>query len=388
MLENRDWVEINFGQVVENANSHEKAPLENGINRYISLEHIDSGSFKIRRWGDLVSEKTSFTKVFRQGDTLFGKRRSYLKKVARAEFDGICSSDILVFRPKNGLLNDLIPFIVSSNKFIKYAVSTSAGSLSPRTKWKDLAKLRFRLPAKSEYQKAILELFKSLEKQIECLEGQENALLLTKRKMLKDLFSDEHNFGGYLTAKDYITISFGDISENISKRVDPTQTELNIYVGLEHLDTNNLRIERHGIPEDVKGSKFYISKGDIIFGKRRAYQRKVAVSDFEGICSAHSMVLRAKEKNIKKNFLPYFMQSDTFMDRAMQISEGSLSPTIKWKELKKQEFIIPKKEYQEKLCDLFMEFDHLVYLLRDSKDNFKNLKQLLLDQIFFGEGIE
>ncbi|MCP4105756.1 MAG: restriction endonuclease subunit S [Desulfobacteraceae bacterium] len=374
------WKEANFGHIVENINVHNKEPLSNGINRFISLEHIDSGILQLLRWGDLNTESTTFSKVFKSGDILFGKRRSYLKKVAIADFDGICSSDILVFRSKNGFPPGLIPFIVASDRFIGYAVSTSAGSLSPRTKWKDISNFKFKLPPKDDQEK-ILSLFLTLEKQIEQTETQEKNLLKTKRQLLWELFSEKQKFGTYLNSENYQTVQFGKLAEHISKRVEPAKTDLKIYVGLEHLDPDNLIIERQGSSADVKGTKLLIWKGDIIFGKRRAYQRKVAVSHFEGICSAHSMVLRAKKKAIKKEFLPYFMQSDVFMDRSVQISEGSLSPTIKWKILEKQEFAIPKMEFQEKLTDLFKHFDKLIYELREQKETLKKLKQKLLDEI-------
>lgn len=379
-LKKEIWRDSEFGEIVQNINVHDKNPLTNGIYRFISLDHIDSGNFKLTRWGDLNTESTTFTKVFGSGDTLFGKRRSYLKKVAQADFDGICSGDILVFRSKNGFPSDLIPFIVASDRFINYAVSTSAGSLSPRTKWKDLANFQFKLPPKDEQEK-ILSLFLTLEKQIEQTEEQEKNLLQTKRQLLNELFSEKGEFGDYLTSDNYESVSFGELAQNMSKRVEPSQTDLKVYVGLEHLDPDNLRIERQGVPDDVKGVKLLIWKGDIIFGKRRAYQRKVAVSHFDGICSAHSMVLRAKEKAVNKEFLPFFMQSDVFMNRAIQISEGSLSPTIKWKVLEKQDFSIPKIEFQEKLTDLFKQFDKLIYQLREQNQTLKKLKHQLLDEI-------
>ena len=74
-------------------------------------------------------------------------------------------------------------------------------------------------------------------------------------------------------------------------------------------------------------------KGDIIFGRRRAYQRKLGVAEFDGICSAHAMVLRSKPEVVLPEFLPFVMQSDLFMNRAVEISVGSLSPTLIWKTL-------------------------------------------------------
>lgn len=92
---------------------------------------------------------------------------------------------------------------------------------------------------------------------------------------------------------EYQEVKFGEIAKHISKRVEPSETTLEVYVGLEHLDPDSLKITRHGVPSDVAGQKLLVKKGQIIFGKRRAYQRKVAVADWDCICSAHAMVLEA-----------------------------------------------------------------------------------------------
>jgi len=215
---------------------------------------------------------------------------------------------------------------------------------------------------------------------MEQVERQEKNLHKLKYKLLNDLFS-EKEFGNCLKAKDFEKVRFDKVAINISERVEPQKTELTTYVGLEHLDADNLKIERTGTPDDVIGTKLKIYKGDIIFGKRRAYLRKVAVSHFDGIASAHSMILRANEKKVEKDFLPYFMQSDTFMSRAVQISEGSLSPTIKNKTLAQQEFILPKKEKQKELVCVFKQLDNTVTELKKQKATLKNLKQKLLNEI-------
>lgn len=176
-------------------------------------------------------------------------------------------------------------------------------------------------------------------------------------------------------------IKFENLVDNISERVEPNDTSLERYIGLEHLDSGKFKIERYGAPSEVIGTKLKIYKGDIIFGKRRAYPRKVAVSHFDGIASAHSMILRANENNIEKDFLPFFMQSDVFMNRAVQISEGSLSPTIKWKTLAVQEFSLPKKAKQKELTAVFKQFDNVGGQLRQQKTTLQHLKQKLLSEI-------
>lgn len=146
---------------------------------------------------------------------------------------------------------------------------------------------------------------------------------------------------------------FDQMATNVNVRIDnPSESGMEHYVGLEHLDADSLKIRRWGTPDDVEATKLMFKKGDIIFGRRRAYQRKLGVAEFDGICSAHAMVLRAKPEVVLPEFLPFFMQSDLFMKRAVEISVGSLSPTINWKTMAVQEFVLPPIEEQHRTLAL------------------------------------
>lgn len=149
------------------------------------------------------------------------------------------------------------------------------------------------------------------------------------------------------------TWRFDQIATMVNDRIDdPSKAGVDRYVGLEHLDPESLTIRRWGTPSDVEATKLQFRAGDIIFGRRRVYQRKLAVADFDGICSAHAMVLRSKPEVALPQFLPFFMQSDLFMERAKQISVGSLSPTINWKTLAKEEFVLPPLEEQRRIAEV------------------------------------
>lgn len=144
------WTRVAFGDVVQLSRERSSDPAEDGFERYVGLEHIEPGDLKIRRWGDIAGG-TTFTNVFRSGQVLFGKRRAYQRKVAVADFDGVCSGDIYVLEPKNAhLLPELLPFICQTDGFFDHAVGTSAGSLSPRTNWESLASYEFALPSLEE----------------------------------------------------------------------------------------------------------------------------------------------------------------------------------------------------------------------------------------------
>lgn len=152
--------------------------------------------------------------------------------------------------------------------------------------------------------------------------------------------------------KGWRTLPFGELAQSINDRVAPSEASDEIYVGLDHLDPQNPHIRRWGKGSDVIGTKLRFRKGDIIFGRRRAYQRKLAVAEMDGICSAHAMVVRAKPDVVLPEFLPFLMMSDKFMNRAVGISVGSLSPTINWTTLKLEEFDLPPLDQQGRIAEI------------------------------------
>ena len=145
---------------------------------------------------------------------------------------------------------------------------------------------------------------------------------------------------------------FEEIAINSKEKKKPTEDDRYTYLGLEHLDSGCLTVHRFGADVAPKGEKLIMKKGDVLFGKRRAYQKKVAIAPFDGIFSAHGMVLRPKEDVIDKDFFPLFISSDYFLDAAIKISVGSLSPTINWRDLKDLEFELPGLEEQRRLAEV------------------------------------
>lgn len=170
------WTVVRFDQVAREAKGTTKDPEADGLEFYVGLEHLDPQSLRIVRKGLIAEDKPTFTKTFAPGHILFGKRRSYQKKAAVADFAGICSGDIIVMEaiPKSPMIAGLLPFIVQSDGFFDYAEKTSMGSLSPRTKWASLAEYEFPLPP-PERQRQILKVLQKVEtsydKAIETLES-------------------------------------------------------------------------------------------------------------------------------------------------------------------------------------------------------------------------
>ena len=150
---------------------------------------------------------------------------------------------------------------------------------------------------------------------------------------------------------------FEQIAFSSTEKKKPTEEDKYTYLGLEHLDPGSLQVARYGSDVAPIGEKLVMRKGDVLFGKRRAYQKKVAIAPFDGIFSAHGMVLRPKEDVIDKDFFPLFISSDYFLDSAIKISVGSLSPTINWSDLKELEFDLPDMDKQRKLAKVLWAMD-------------------------------
>ena len=172
------WRRVKFGDVVRLSKARSQDPLADGIERYVGLEHLEPGDLRIRSWGS-VADGVTFTSVFQPGQVLFGKRRAYQRKVAVADFSGVCSGDIYVLETKDAqvLLPELLPFICQTDAFSDHAVGTSAGSLSPRTNWTSLADFEFVLPPLNEQSR----LATTLAAQTDMIETKQEVLIALER---------------------------------------------------------------------------------------------------------------------------------------------------------------------------------------------------------------
>lgn len=167
---------------------------------------------------------------------------------------------------------------------------------------------------------------------------------------------------------------FEEIAVNSTAKKKPAEEDKYTYLGLEHLDSGNLKVSRFGSDVAPIGEKLIMKKGDVLFGKRRAYQKKVAIAPFDGIFSAHGMVLRPNEAVVDKEYFPLFISSDYFLDAAIKISVGSLSPTINWGTLKDLEFDLPDIKEQRKLAAI-------LWAANETKEAYKNLLSLTDDLV-------
>lgn len=177
-------------------------------------------------------------------------------------------------------------------------------------------------------------------------------------------------------------MKFEDFVEGVRDQASPTPEDSRLYIGLEDLDSGSLHVKRWGTAVDLKGDKLRMKKGDLLFGKRNAYLRRVALAPHDGLFSAHGMVLRPKPARVWPDFLPFFLQSDVFMNRAIEISVGSLSPTINWGTLCNQEFALPPIEEQKRIAELLWAEDGSVEYWVSCYDEMRRLLHVLAVKSF------
>ncbi len=208
----------------EVAREHKETLSSDKVNlRSVGLEHLISEEIRLKLWNE--NQSNTFSKVFRTGHILFGRRRAYLKKAAIASFDGFCSGDIIVIEAiKDKIISELLPFIIQNDDLFNYAMSKSAGSLSPRVKWSQLKEYEFNLPTLSEQK----HLSKLLWAANDVKEAYQKLIGLTD-ELVKALFIEMF---GSLNNKEglFETVTLGEISKIISGGT-PTRKQPKFFKG-------------------------------------------------------------------------------------------------------------------------------------------------------------
>lgn len=257
--------------------------------------------------------------------------------------------------------------------------SLSAGTTFKGITRNILAKIEIPLPPLEE-QKQIAALFQSIETAMEQVDGQEKHLKSLQKNLVNGLVSTEPVFGDLLNSKNCTPITIGAIAE-CDKKYPEHEKEVERFVGLENIESENFQLQGFGLVANGTTFTKRFAKEDVLFGKRRAYLKKVAVADFDGICSGDILVIRAKAKKMLQGLLPYYISAEAFINHAVSTSAGSLSPRTKWKDLETFEVSIPDLKTQEKILEVLNQFETTLKQLKQQKATLKLLKQKLLNEI-------
>jgi len=359
-IDTLNWTKVTLGDIAQSLTIAIKDPLSEGLERYVGLEHIEPGNVHIKSWGN-VADGTTFTRVFRKGQVLFGKRRAYQKKAAMAEFDGICSGDILVCEAiKDAVVPELLPFIVQSDRFFEHAIKTSAGSLSPRTKFKDLAKFTFKLPEKPADQRRIADLLWSMDQYETKINNVAEILFKTEKTIFFEAIK--------ILEEKYKPVRIGDISR---PRQWPT------------IPTKNLT---------KQGFIVYGANGPIgYYNKYNHENRTIAITCRGATCgtvhltptkvyiTGNAMCLDGiDDKSINIGFLFHSLRLRGFK----KIISGSAQPQIIKEDLERVQIIVPSIKDQNEIVTKMNNISSLFQECRDQLYKTSLIKKQLINKIF------
>ncbi len=190
-LDKSAWKRVTLGDLAA-ASKEKVGPANGSVERYLAGEHMDTDDLKIHRWGDVgeVDLGPAFHRRFRPGQVLYGSRRTYLRKVAVADFDGVCANTTFVVETKDEgvLLQRFLPFLMTSRPFHAFAVAESKGSVNPYVNWSDIERYEFDLPPLNE-QKCIADLLWAVEAEARTQAGKVDRLLTVRKAHLHDRMS-------------------------------------------------------------------------------------------------------------------------------------------------------------------------------------------------------
>lgn len=177
------WQIKSFNYLVDNITKK----FDGTEGRCIDLEHVEQNTGKILGYDNIVN-RVSSKNQFTTGDVLFGKLRPYLRKYWYAEFDGCCSSELMVFRARNMCDPKFIFYTVQLDSFIANAVSKSYGTKMPRTSWQIISGYRLAVPPIDE-QKKISTMLSLIDEKLEVLESKKHQAIEIKKGLMQQLLT-------------------------------------------------------------------------------------------------------------------------------------------------------------------------------------------------------
>ncbi|WP_233276077.1 restriction endonuclease subunit S [Schinkia azotoformans] len=325
----------------------------------VGLEHLIPEEINLKMWDE--EKENTFTKMFRKGQVLFGRRRAYLKKAAVAPFDGICSGDITVIEAiHDKILPELLPFIIQNDSLFNFAVGNSAGSLSPRVKWENLKNYEFNLPDLAE-QKRLAELLWAAN---DAKEAYKRLLTLTD-DLVKSQFIEM--FG--LPIDNVKCFKKGTIREVVSEVKYGTSKPATIGGKYPYLRMNNITYEGQLDLTDLKFidipdkeiEKCVVRKGDVLFNRTNSKELvgKTCVFNIDTPMVIAGYIIRVKvNEKVIPEYLSTFLNLKYSKNILFEMCKAAIGQAnINAQELQDIEIIIPPMSLQLKFLDLLHQTD-------------------------------
>jgi type I restriction enzyme S subunit len=190
----------------------------------------------------------------------------------------------------------------------------------------------------------------------------------------------------------WIKVKLGDFVSHSNESIDPSDGEVSRYVAGEHMDTDAIRIKRWGVVGDGYLGPAFIRRfhpGQVLYGSRRTYLRKLAVADFDGVCANTTLVLEtSKPTELLQEFLPFILTTETFHAYSIRESKGSVNPYVNWSDLAKYEFLLPPTPQQAEISKLFWALEAHIASISQLATDFAKTLDSYMNQTVWSSSIE
>lgn len=319
----------------------------------VGLEHLIPEEITLTAW-DEGSENT-FSKMFRKGNVLFGRRRAYLKKAAVAPFDGICSGDITVIEAKpDRILPELLPFIIQNDDLFDFAVGKSAGSLSPRVKWEHLKNYEFELPD-MEKQKELAELLWAMDNTKKSYQK----LIAATDELVKSQFIEMFGLEYNCNIGDVCKLINGDRGKNYPSGKDRVSSGIP-FINAGHLDGRRVDFAEMDYVTQEKYDQMTqgkVQKDDILYCLRGSLGKHGIVDFDDGLIASSLVIIRCNRDKILPLFLLAALETDAIEKQLQEANNGSSQPNLSAASVKAYRIPLPAIEKQAKFVRFFEQSD-------------------------------
>ena len=319
----------------------------------VGLEHLIPEEITLTAW-DEGSENT-FSKMFRKGNVLFGRRRAYLKKAAVAPFDGICSGDITVIEAKpDRILPELLPFIIQNDDLFDFAVGKSAGSLSPRVKWEHLKNYEFELPDMGK-QKELAELLWAMDNTKKSYQK----LIAATDELVKSQFIEMFGLEYNCNIGDVCKLINGDRGKNYPSGKDRVSSGIP-FINAGHLDGRRVDFAEMDYVTQEKYDQMTqgkVQKDDILYCLRGSLGKHGIVDFDDGLIASSLVIIRCNRDKILPLFLLAALETDAIEKQLQEANNGSSQPNLSAASVKAYRIPLPAIEKQAKFVRFFEQSD-------------------------------
>ena len=374
-----NWKTVKLSDVAEEYSIRIENPSESEYGFYIGSDCIGQYDFKIHKKSD-ASTITSTQKGFKKGDYLLVRRSLYgsdfRERAPRAEFDGVCSADILTIREKPGIIADgFLIYVLYQKSLWDYIVSNSNGGLTRRIKWRQLADFEFKLPPL----KVQIQLSERLWSAYRLKESYQN-MLSSIDEMVKSQFIEMFkNLPVNGVIKDLTVGNIASVRKSYSKE------DIINYIDISSIDNTTKTIvetSEHLVSKAPSRAQQCVQKGDILVSTVRPINRNIAVIEEDTshlVASTGFCILRPQEGY--KEYLLSIVLSDTYTKKMCDKASGGLYPAVNNSYVLNYGIHIPDEDTAKKVFALYQQADKSKFELKKSIEAIDKVIKSLINSI-------